>query len=86
MVKFLKFPEVYGDNALNNRKVKKEVKTFKDDHKNMHDVGRSGFVINDNLVKKVDEKVLESAFIIISKFPQVCVVSRSVLYDILTER
>ncbi|GFY00653.1 HTH_48 domain-containing protein [Trichonephila clavipes] len=69
--------------------VRKWVRAFKDGGSNIHDEERSGrpSVITDELIQKVDCKVKENRRFTISslaeKFPAV---SRSVLYEIVSER
>ncbi|XP_073976274.1 protein GVQW3-like [Rhodnius prolixus] len=81
--------EVYGENIMSSGMVRKWVRAFKDGRTNVHDVERIGrpSVITEDLVQKVNEKVKKNKCFTISslsnEFPQV---SRSVLYEILTER
>ena len=51
--------EVYGQNLISDRMVRKWVSAFKDERKKLHDKERSGrpSVISDDLLQKVDEKV-----------------------------
>ncbi|KAG8247473.1 hypothetical protein J6590_060629 [Homalodisca vitripennis] len=69
--------------------VRKWVRAFKDGRTNVHDEEQSGrpSVITDDLIQKVDNKVKENRRFKISsladKFPAV---SRSVLYEIVSER
>lgn len=81
--------EVYGSNAMSDSKVRKWVRSFKDGRDNVHDEPRSGrpSVMTNDLVRAVDEKIHEDRRFTIStlslKFPQI---SRSVLYNIVTEK
>lgn len=81
--------EVYGENIMSDGMVRKWVRAFKDGRTNIHDEERSGrpSVITDELIQKVDCKVKENRRFTISclaeKFPAV---SRSVLYEIVSER
>ena len=81
--------EVYGQNIMSDGMVRKWARAFKDGRTNVHDEERSGrpSVITDDVVQKVDEKVTENRRFTISSlseaFPQV---SRSVVYEIVTER
>lgn len=80
---------VYGENIMSEGMVRKWVRSFKDGRSNVHDEERSGrpSVITDDLVGKVDQKIQENRRFTIStlseQFPQV---SRSVVYEIVTER
>lgn len=80
---------VYGENIMSDGMVQKWVRAFKDGRQNVHDEERSGrpSVITEVLEQKVDEKVRENRRFTISllnaQFPQV---SRSVVYEIVTER
>ncbi|GFT49575.1 HTH_48 domain-containing protein [Trichonephila clavipes] len=81
--------EVYGENIMSDGMVLKWVRAFKDGRINIHDEERSGrpSVITDELIQKVDCKVKEkrrfTSSSLAEKFP---VVSRSVLYEIVSER
>ncbi|GFS61713.1 HTH_48 domain-containing protein [Trichonephila clavipes] len=81
--------EVYGENIMSDGMVRKWVRAFKDGRANIHDEERSGrpSVITDELIQKVYCKVKENRRFSISslaeKFPAV---SRSVLYEIVSER
>ncbi|GFW71246.1 HTH_48 domain-containing protein [Trichonephila clavipes] len=81
--------EVYGENIMSDGMVRKWVRAFKDGRTNIHDEERRGrpSVITDELIQKVDCKVKENRRFMISslaeKFPAV---SRSVLYEIVSER
>lgn len=68
--------------------VQKCDRAFKNGRENIHDVEWSGWpsVINDDLIQKVDSKVKENRrFTISSLSEQFPVVSRSVLYEIVSE-
>ena len=73
---------------MSNGMARKWVRAFKEGRTNVHDEAWSGrlSVINDDLVQKVDEKVCENRQFTISslsnEFPHV---SRSVLYEIVTD-
>ncbi|GFY26728.1 HTH_48 domain-containing protein [Trichonephila clavipes] len=81
--------EVYCEIIMSDGMVRKWVRAFKDGHTNIHDEeqSRRSSVITDELIQKVDCKVKESRRFMISslaeKFPAI---SRSVLYEILSER
>lgn len=80
---------VYGENIMSDGMVRKWVRAFKDGRSNVHDEERSGrpSVITEDLVQKVDQKVKGNRRFTISalsdEFP---LVSRSVLYEIVSER
>ena len=79
---------VYGQNIISDGMVRKWVREFKDAVTNVHDEQRSGrpSVVNESLVQKVDNKVRENRrFTISSSCDDFHNVSRSVLYDIVTE-
>jgi len=77
--------EVYGDNAMSGGMVRKWVRMFNERREKVHDEARSGrpFLVNDNLVRKVNERVRDDRRFTISDmslhFPQI---SRSLCYDI----
>jgi len=79
--------QVYGDNAKSDGMVRKWVRMFNEGRENVHDGARSGrsFLLNDDLVRKVNERVHEDRRFTISDlslhFPQI---SRSLLYDIVS--
>ncbi|GFU79334.1 HTH_48 domain-containing protein [Trichonephila clavipes] len=81
--------DVYGENIMSDGMMRKWVRTFKDGPTNIHDEERIGrpSVITDELIQKVDCKVKENRRFVISslaeRFPAV---SRSVLYEIVSER
>ena len=76
--------QVYGDNAMSDSMVRKWVRIFNEGRENAHDEGRSGrpSSVNDNLVRKVNERVRDDRRFTISDlslhFPHI---SRTVLYD-----
>ena len=78
--------QVYGDNAMSDGTVRKWVRMFNEGRENVHDEDRSGrpSLVNDNLVRKVNERVRDDRRFTISDlslhFPQI---SRTVLYDIV---
>jgi len=77
--------QVYGDNAMSDGMVRKWVRMFNEGREKVHDEGRSGrpSLVNDDLVRKVNERVLDDRRFTISDlplhFPQI---SRILLYDI----
>lgn len=80
---------VYGENIMSEGMVRKWVRSFKVDRSNVHNEERSGrsSVITDDLVGKVDKKIKENRHFTISTLSeQFPLVSRSVVYEIVTER
>ncbi|GFX54399.1 histone-lysine N-methyltransferase SETMAR [Trichonephila clavipes] len=81
--------KVFGENIMSDGMVRKWVRAFKDGRTNIHDEEGSGrpSVITDELIQKVDCKVKENRRFTISslaeKFPAI---SRSALYEIVSER
>ncbi|GBN65992.1 hypothetical protein AVEN_237014-1 [Araneus ventricosus] len=81
--------QIYGENVMTDRMVRKWVRQFNDGRTNVHDEARSGrpAVVDDGLVAKVNEKILENRRFIIrmlcDEFPQI---SKTVLHDISTNR
>ena len=79
--------QVYGDNAMSNGMVRKWVWMFNEGRENMHDEVRSGSpsLVNDDLVRKVNERVCDDRCFTISDlslhFSQI---SRTLLYDIFS--
>jgi len=79
--------QVYGDNAISNGVVRKWVRMFNEERKNVHDEARSGrpSLVNDDLVRKVNERVRDDRRFTISNlslhFPQI---SRTPLHDIVS--
>jgi len=74
---------------MNDIMVPKWVRAFKNGRKNIYDEERSGrhSVISDDLIQKMDSKVEENRrFTISSLSEEFPVVSRSVLYEIVSER
>ena len=69
--------QVYGDNAMSDGMVRKWVRMFNEGRENVHDVARSGrpSLVNDDLVRKVNERVRDDRRFIISDlslyFPQI---------------
>jgi len=78
---------VYGDNAMSDGMVRKWVRMFNEGRENVHDEAQSGrpFLVNDDLVSKVNERVCDDRRFTISDlslhFPQI---SRTLLYDIVS--
>jgi len=76
-----------GDNAVIDGMVRKWVRMFYEGRENVHDEARSGrpSLVNDNLVRKVNEGVLDDRRFTISDlslhFPQI---SRTLFYDIVS--
>jgi len=58
--------KVYGDNAMSDGMVRKCVWMFNEGRENVHDEARSGrpSLVNDDLVRKVNEKTDFSQFLI----------------------
>jgi len=58
--------QVYSDNAMSDGMVRKWVRMFNEVRENMHDEARSGrpSLVNDDLVRKVNEKTDVSQFLI----------------------
>jgi len=79
--------QLYGDNAMSDGMVRKWVRMFNEVRQNVHDEARSGrpFLVNDDLVYKVNERVSDDRRFTISDlslhFPQI---SRTLLYDIVS--
>jgi len=79
--------QVYGDNAMSEGMVRKWVRMFNEIRENVHDEARSGRppLVNDNLVRKVNERVRDDRRFTISDlslhFPQI---SRTLLCDIVS--
>ena len=69
--------QVYGDNAMSDGIVRKWVRMFNEGRENVHDEARSGrlSLVNDDLVRKVNERVREDTPFTISdlslNFPQI---------------
>jgi len=76
--------QMYGDNAMSDGMVRKWVRMFNERRENVHGEARSGrsFLVNDDLVRKVNERVRDDRCFTISDlslhFPQI---SRTLLYD-----
>jgi len=79
--------QVYGDIEMSDGMVRKWVRMFNEGRENVHDKARSGrpSLVNDDLVRKVNERVLDDRRFTISylslQFPQI---SRTLLYDIVS--
>ena len=60
--------QVYGDNAMSDGMVRKWVRMFNEGRENVHDEARSGrqSLVNDDLVRKVKERVCDDKRFIIS--------------------
>jgi len=75
---------VFGDNAMSDGMVRKWVRMFNEERENVHDEARSvrPSLVNDNLVRKVNERVRDDRRFTISDlslhFPQI---SSTLLYD-----
>jgi len=69
--------KVYGDNAMSDGMVRKWVRMFNEGRENVHEEARSGppSLMNDDLVRKVDERVRDDRLFTISDlslhFPQI---------------
>ena len=63
--------QVYGDNAMNDGMVRKWVRMFNEGRENVHDEARSGrpSLVNDDLVRKVNETVRDDGRFAISALP-----------------
>jgi len=79
--------QVYGDNAMSDGMVRKCFRMFYEGRENVNDETRSGrpSLMNDDLVRKVNERVRDDRRFTISDlslhFPQI---SRTLLYDIVS--
>jgi len=79
--------QMYGDNGMSDDAVRKWVRMFNDGREKVHDEARSGrrSLVNDDLVRKVNERVREDRRLTISDlslhFPQI---SGTLLYDIVS--
>ncbi|GBN07697.1 hypothetical protein AVEN_249463-1 [Araneus ventricosus] len=81
--------EIYGENVMTDRMVRKWVRQFNDGRTNVHDGARSGrsSVVNDGLVAKVNEKIRENRrFTIRMLFDEFPEISKTVLHAIVTNR
>jgi len=60
--------QVYGDNAMSDGIVRKWVRMFNEGRENVHDEARSGrpSLVNDDLVRKVNERVRDDGRFTIS--------------------
>jgi len=69
--------QVYGDNVMTDGMVRKWVRMFNEGRKNVHDEARGGrpSLVNDDLVRKVNERVRDDRLFTISDlslhFPQI---------------
>jgi len=78
---------VYGDNAISGGMVREWVRMFNEGRENVNGEARSGrtSLVNDDLVRKVNERVRDDKLFTISAlslhFPQI---SRTLLYDIVS--
>jgi transposase len=73
---------VYGQHVVSEGTVRQWCRMFKDRRTKVHDEERSGrpFVMNDNLVQRVDQKICETRRFTISEFPcEFPQISRTVL-------
>ncbi|XP_023234472.1 putative uncharacterized protein FLJ37770 [Centruroides sculpturatus] len=81
--------EIYGENVMSDGIVRKWVQQFNAGCTNVHDEAWSGrpSVVNDDLVAKVNEKILENRQFTIrllcDEFPQI---SKTVLHEIVTNQ
>ena len=76
--------QVYGDNAMSDGMVRKWVRMFNEGRENLHDEARSGrpSVVNDDLVRKVNERVRDDRRFTISDLSlHVPHISRTLLYN-----
>jgi len=79
--------QVYGDNVMNDGMVRKWVRMFNEGGENVHDEAQSRclFLVNDDLVRKVNKRVRDDRCFTISDlslhFPQI---SRTLLCDIVS--
>jgi len=79
--------QVYGDNAMSDGMVRRWVRMFNDGRENVHDEAQGGrpSLVNDDLVRKVNERVRDDRRFTISDlslhFSQI---SRTLLYDIVS--
>jgi len=79
--------QVYGDNVVSDGMVRKWVQMFNEGRENVHNEARSGrpSLVNDDLVRKVNERVLDDRRFTISDlslhFPHI---SRTLLCDIVS--
>jgi len=62
--------QVYGDNAMSDGMVRELVRMFNEVRENVHDEARSGrpFLVNDDLMSKVNERVIDDRRFTISAF------------------
>jgi len=79
--------QVYGDNAVSDGMVRKWVRMFNEGRENVHDEARIGrpSLVNDDLVRKVNERVREDRRFTISNLSlHIPHISRTLLYDIVS--
>ena len=79
---------VYGEHVMNAASVRKWCTIFRNGRKDIHDAERSGrpSVITDALKQKVNQIIRENRhFTIIEMYEQCPEVSRTVVYEIVTE-
>ena len=62
---------MYGDNAMSDGMIRKWVRMFNEGRENVHDEARSGrsSLMNDDLVRKVNERVRDDRRFTISDVP-----------------
>jgi len=76
--------QVYGDNAMSDGMVRKWVRMFNEGRETVHDEEQSGHpsLVNDDLVRKVNEKVRDDRRFTISDLSlHILQISRTLLYD-----
>jgi len=63
--------QVYGDNVMSDGMVRKCIRMFNEGRENVHDEARSGrpSLLNDDLVRKVNERVRDDRRFTISDLP-----------------
>jgi len=82
-----KICQVYGDNAMSDGMVRKWVRIFNERRENVHDEARSGrpSLVNGDLVRKVNERVLDDRRFTISDLSlHFLQISRTLLCDIVS--
>ena len=78
---------MYGDNAMSDGMVRKWVRMFNEGRENVHDEAQSGrpSLVNDDLVRKVNERVRDDRRFTISDLPlQFPQISRTLPCDIVS--
>jgi transposase len=81
--------EVYGEHAMGDSMVRRWVRHFNEGRENVHDDPRSGrkSVVNEELVRAVEEKIQENWRFTISSFSlHFRKISRSLLHEIVSEK